>query len=307
VAASFGPKSNVAGLAAVSTTSAWVWGQSETNAKDFVDLVSGTKVTAAPGLNWLINSGGYVSSVGTSGPKNAWLVGLVRGPGGKGKAHPTAAHWNGTTWSRVSAAPDLVNFALVGATSSSTWVAVKQNVGAPVRMVRWTGKRWATSYAPPPYRRGADVATFAREVWTLSAVGKQAWLADTQSVDTGEGGNPIPWGSRSYYYNGRSWRSLALPSGISWVVSGTATATDGWLLIDTGTKYQETLLQARAGGGWCTDSLPKFQKSPCFESPSAIAAASDSYLVAVGGCAANGRAFVSNGRTWRALNSRPSA
>jgi hypothetical protein len=112
-------------------------------------------------------------------------------------------------------------------------------------MVRWTGSRWATSYAPPPYRHGATLANFARQVWTLSAVGKQAWLADTQQVQTGEGQAPIPWGSRSYYYNGRSWRRLALPSDISWIVSGTATTTDGWLLIDTGAKFQETLLHAR--------------------------------------------------------------
>jgi hypothetical protein len=203
VAASFGPDSMVAGVAAVSRTAAWVWGQTAPlndpdGVKEFVDLVSDGTVAAPPGLGWLTGVPGYVSDLAASGPDNAWLVGTVRHPDGR-DARPAAARWDGRSWRRVPAPPGITGVAPLSTSGpAGTWAAVSDNAGPPVRLVRWTGSGWVTSLAPPAAHRGSVVATQASPELAVAAAGRQAWLAYTETVPAGE--SPVAGCDRAFAF-----------------------------------------------------------------------------------------------------------
>jgi hypothetical protein len=204
-------------------------------------------------------------------PTDAWAVG-VNASGTSEVA--TALHWNGTAWTQVATPVSTVNQlsinAISGSSASDIWAA-GQTVTAGYHnrqftsvLMHYNGSAW-TQVAVPDNSGLLDVAALSpTDAWALAADGSvlnwngSAWTVKTQLAQ----GNTVlaalsatdVWvgGVVSLtHYNGSTWSSTPIPSGIS-TLTGAASLAPGhiWFTGDyvTSADVTEPAILSTSGG-----------------------------------------------------------
>jgi hypothetical protein len=139
-------------------------------------------VTASPSVAAITGS---LSGVAATSASNAWAVGTA------GSASLTL-HWNGHSWTRVSAPGQ--GLSDVAASSAGNAWAVGEAASKPL-ILHWNGHSWKRTSAPLPKR--ANLYSIA------TSSGSNAWAVGSYFVGTGSDR------TLTLHWNGHSWKRVA--------------------------------------------------------------------------------------------------
>ncbi len=303
-AVTFQPDIHLEGLSAVSGSSAWVWGfqqpgSSWTSERPYLALVSGGVVRQQQ-LTWLHDVYVYVGVMASDGSSDTFLVGGARKANGR-SAGLVVALWDGTSWHKIpdpSAAGLLTSLSTSG--PSDAWLPTLPD--GKVGLLHWNGTAWSMSYSAPAAVYRAN--TQPGGVVVASSAGHVEAVYNSVSNNDPENG-PGP-ASRPFlaYFDGNAWQTFRGPSGFSDFTDITMSGQDTWAIAQPSGQTAGTILYSRVPGRWCVQHLPKPHRRGCDPWPSAISAASPTYVVAVSNSTAVGCqfAYVFNGRDWRSVS-----
>ncbi len=143
---------------------------------------SARPVTASPSVAAMTGS---LSGVAATSASNAWAVGTV------GSASLTL-HWNGHSWTRVSAPGQ--GLSDVAASSASNAWAVGEAASKPL-ILHWNGHSWKRTSAPLP--KQANLYSIA------TSSGSNAWAVGSYLVGTGSNR------TLTLHWNGHGWKRVA--------------------------------------------------------------------------------------------------
>jgi hypothetical protein len=225
-----GTYSEIQGLAATSTTSAWAVGYSYASGitNGLIEHWNGTAWTQVPSPS--PTGGSYLTGVAAVSPTSAWAVGYSN-PSAPVKA--LIEHWDGTSWNQVpSPSPDDSALFAVAATSATDAWAVG-SAGGTALILHWDGTSWSQVPSPNPaggYLSGV-AATSATDAWAVGSAG----------------GNTL-----ILHWDGTSWSQVPSPNpagGVLTAVAATST-TNAWAVGHTGIKTGKTLILRWDGSGW---------------------------------------------------------
>ncbi len=121
---------------------------------------------ARPGVQPASSISGSLGSVAVTSASNAWAVGTA------GSNGALIMHWNGSSWSQVSAhAPSGSYLNSVAAASAASAWAVGETGASKSLILHWNGKNWARISPHLPsgsYLLGVDAAS-AHSVWIVGS------------------------------------------------------------------------------------------------------------------------------------------
>jgi hypothetical protein len=172
----------------------------------------------------------------TFSPTDAWAVGVGATSSGAGTV--TAVNWNGSSWTAaatpVSTGNNLTVNAISGSSASDIWVAGQtvtpgyHNRQFTSVLLHYNGSSWSQLTAPDNSGLLDVDAVSPTDAWAIAADGSVlTWNGMTWSVATtlAQGNTAIAALSPTdvwvagvvslTHYNGSSWTSAAIPSGIS--------------------------------------------------------------------------------------------
>jgi hypothetical protein len=301
-AVTFQPDIHLQGLSAVSGRSAWVWGYAQTGSsftslRPYVALVSGGVIRQEHAA---FLSDVYLGVMASHGIADTFLVGGARNASGR-QTGLVAARWDGTSWHKIpapSAAGLVASFSTSG--PSDAWLPTLPR--GKVGLLHWNGTAWSMSYTPPAavYRANTQPAGV---VVASSAGHVEAVYNSVSNNDNGPGRLSEPFLA---YFDGSAWQTFRGPSGFSDFTDITMSGQDTWAIGQPRGRTGGTILYSRVPGRWCVQQLPIRHPRGCDPWPSAISAASPTYVVAVSNSTGVGCqfAYVFNGRNWRSVNPR---
>ncbi len=306
-AATFAPDIHLAGVSAISASAAWVWGDEGRGDnwptfRPFLAEVSGGVVRQ---MRTALLSGVYVSSMATDGASGTWLAGGARDRHDRFRGE-VVARWDGSAWHQVPVPAGAgAVWSLSTSGPSDTWAAVSKRSLAETWLVHWDGAAWSRAYTPP-----ASLATDGRTPQGMSAASSagHAWAAYTEGgTNSGSNARNPPPRTISVYFDGDRWRTVPVPAaGQQGLAEITMAGGSAWAIV-TGLIHSPGIFYSYLGSGWCLQSLPHGPHPAC--APTAISAASPTYVVAVSGPdSGNCRrsyAFVFDGHRWRSAEPRP--
>jgi hypothetical protein len=293
--ATFRPWVELAGVSAMSQSSAWVWGTG------YLALVSGAAVRRLRSP-WL--KGLYIAAVASDGTADTWLVG--------GNATGLLAeHWDGRSWHRT-ALPAGASFIPFGATVTplstdgpmSAWLALDPNHGvAQQRVLHWNGVSWTWSYAPPARLYEESQNGSGPDQLSVAASAGRAWVVYTE--ERAPSGNPIagspneyPTAMLSVYFDGRRWTAVHVRGRVRILRNVAMSGANAWAIA----YFSPVLLCSHLGGPWQVMRLPPRDDPSCRVWLN-IAAMSPPYVIEAGirqstGCARS-YGFVYESGHWR--------
>jgi hypothetical protein len=210
-----------------------------------------------------------LAHVATFSAADAWAVGANTGAAG---GSPAATHWDGTAWTSV-ATPVLTNLnltmtAIAGSSGHDVWaVGTAQSSGYHHQVrhsvaMHYDGTGWTAATVPDTSGLVSLSVDSATDAWALGLDGSvlhfdgtswtvvthqsmgAATIAATSASDVWIGG---VWTGSSWavaHYNGSTWTTSAIPSGID-VFSGAAAVPGGRLWI-AGAYYPSNAVTAPA-------------------------------------------------------------
>jgi hypothetical protein len=305
--ATFGKDIHLDGVAALSASKAWVWGdqgrgEQWNTFRPYLALVSGGVVRH---VHTGLPAGVRAWTIGRSGDADAFLAGGISGQNGH-RPRNVMALWNGKSWSMVPASPHegvIRDLSMAG--PSDVWAVVTSGFQVNPWVVHWDGSSWSRAYTPP--RRLATKGRVPMAMSVASSPGR-AWVVYTEG-GTNSGSNehnPAP-NTISVYFDGGPWRMVPIPVRADAGLAGlTMAGGDAWAI----SAFQNIngVLYSHLGSNWCVQHLPHGRHLACI--PTSVSAASASYIVAV--TARSSRpcrrsyAYVYYRDRWRTANPTPS-
>jgi serine/threonine protein kinase len=230
-----GTYSEIQGLAATSTTSAWAVGYSYASGitNGLIEHWNGTAWTQVPSPS--PTGGSYLTGVAAVSPTSAWAVGYSN-PSAPVKA--LIEHWDGTSWNQVpSPSPDDSALFAVAATSATDAWAVG-SAGGTALILHWDGTSW--SQVPSPNPAGGVLTAVAATSTT------NAWAVGHTGIKTGK--------TLILRWDGSGWTRVPSPNSayVLWGVAATS-ATSAWAVGGTSNPNSpqvETLVVHWNGTTW---------------------------------------------------------
>jgi hypothetical protein len=297
MAVTFKPGIHLDGVSAASGRTAWVWGYDQagphvTSERPFLAQVTGNVVREA---HPTMLSGIYVRVLASAGAADTWIVG---GAKERSRSHGlVVARWDGTSWRSVPAPPGISQVTWLSTSGpSDTWIAAP--AGGKLWLLHWNGTAWSRSYTPPA---GAFRGHSFPSLLTVASAPGHAWAAYTDVTDT----DPTSGTPFSAYFNGSTWNPVPVPTAFSSLTDITITGTDAWATGDLAT-HTPRILHSRHGGAWCVQPLSLPRSKGCSPRPTAVSAASPTYVIAVSSLSSVGcrrsLAYVYDGHTWRSVS-----
>ena len=256
------PSPGVAGnvlpaVASVSANDVWAVGEATDTTGRQLTLTehwNGTawSVVASPNVGSANNTLLAVAAVSTT---DVWAVGRAEGPGGA-QAPPLIEHWNGTSWSIVTAPKHVGVLDGITAISTNDVWAVGQFSNASgvfqTLIEHWNGHTWRVVSSPNAsthnnFLNGVTAAS-ASDIW---AVGDFLPAAN------------VPEQTLTLHWNGHTWSVVSSPnvgSGFNVLFAAAAvSANDVWAVgefFSTSTTSVQTLIEQWNGSSWSVVSSP---------------------------------------------------
>ena len=203
----------------------------------------------------------YLSGIAVISPDDVWAVGATDQSGPPYES--LVEHWDGTSWSIVSAAsfPGLL-YSVVALGPSNIWAVGTRNFPGSALIEHWDGTSWSAQYLRTTASLRGVTASAANDVW---AVGYE-WGSTgiTAGIET----------TFTVHFNGRRWMQVPSPSPLtrfaqdqSWLTAVTSTgAKDVWAVgwfgdADRGINGQ-TLIEHFNGSHWTVVPSPNPTPQP---------------------------------------------
>ena len=180
----------------------------------------------------------YIYDVAAASPFDAWAVGET----GETGDLALILHWDGNTWRRSAAVPNVDLRAVAAVSPNDAWaVGQAADFSRPVTM-HWNGVRWRRVSSP----RDSGGNNFLNDVVALGA--NDVWAV----------GNVSDSRSLAEHWNGRAWRFVPTPRGAAsgllaidgrsshdlWTVGSGGVFPKGTVLRWTGTRWVAAALPA---------------------------------------------------------------
>jgi hypothetical protein len=254
-AAAFRPWVHLAGVSALSGSSAWVW------APDYLALVSGGIVRRlqAPWMKSL-----YIADVASDGTANTWVAGRTL-------AGTLVMHWDGRSWRRTalpagsSIGPPLHTSMSTDGPASAWMVVGTSGDLARQWVLHWNGRAWSRSYMPPKRLYGGRYNESGPDSLSVAGSGGKAWVVYTEErVPKGEiaiAGSPstVPTSMLSAYFDGSRWSSARVSAPVITVSEVAVSGSDAWAI-----GYQShAILCSHLGGPWQRLPVPRMPHRLC--------------------------------------------
>jgi hypothetical protein len=246
------------GVTALSSGDQWAVGSWEKypEAYSFHTLVEhwdgssgGWSVVPSPNSLALNN---YLNGVAAVGSNDAWAVGGTD----SGSSYRTLVeHWDGTSWSIVSAAsfPGVLH-AVAALGPDNVWAVGNENYPGRGLIEHWNGASWTATYLRFPAQLRGIAAVGPKAIW---AVG-QRYNRTNSFGDT----------TLAMFFNGSSWRQITTPNPLSrsdtdqnWLTAvSIVAAKDIWAVGRYGNHdlgpNDETLIEHWNGSRWSVVPSP---------------------------------------------------
>jgi hypothetical protein len=194
---------------------------------------------------------GLLTSVTTTGPRDAWAVGVLH-HGQTPVDQPFVIHWNGLGWHAVSLphAGGFVTQVVRASSPRNVWVFASYQRSAPYPpgVFRWDGSAWHSVPVPDPVGTGDPVVLSATDVWTAGGGN----CASTK-------GGLLNCKTSLWHWNGRTWRSFSVGTLVTGLV-GTSSG-DVWA-VGLNAMTQQGQVQGNVtayrwnGARWIPVSMP---------------------------------------------------
>jgi hypothetical protein len=206
------------GVSAASGTDAWAVGTVNRTAGSqpgpLIDHWNGTAWQPSAGPAYPASDLVSLDSVSAASATDAWAAGFTRA-GGNGPAFPATAHWNGTSWSTVPAAPCLtagvpVSSYLLGVTDvnpADAFAVGECTSHASGLIQHWNGSTWTQMALPDPNPAHPGMT---QSLSSLSADGaNDVWAVGLYTVLFAPTG--IRYEPYSLHWNGSTWAVVPMP------------------------------------------------------------------------------------------------
>ncbi len=250
----------LAGVAAVSSSSAWAVGSYGTSTR------SHTLIAHWNGTSWSqqaspnpagFSSGSQLSGVAATSSSDAWAVGASSHSFTNSRT--LIAHWDGTAWTQVpspnpggtGSSSQNVLYSVTATSSSNAWAVglYSTGTGPNALVLHWNGTAWTQQ--PSPIQ--AELHSVA------GAAPASAWAAGSM------GGGPV-FKTLIEHWNGTAWSQQASPNpagfafgsqldGVAATSSSSAWAV-GESVKDVGPSVSQTLIARWNGTAWAQVSSP---------------------------------------------------
>jgi hypothetical protein len=161
---------------------------------------------------------GLLTSVTTTGPRDAWAVGALY----HGQAlvdQPFVIHWNGLGWHAGSLphASGFVTQVVRASSPRNVWVfaSFQRSAPFPPGVFRWDGSAWHSVPVPDSVGTGDPVVLSATDVWTAGGGNCAVTRGGLLNCKT------LLW-----HWNGRTWRSFSVGTSVTGLAA--ASSRDVW-------------------------------------------------------------------------------
>lgn len=205
--------SELLGVVAISTTDAWAVGDFSTSAtvngnRSLIEHWNGASWSVVPSPNPSTEGDG-LTAITALGPHNVWAIGSFE-TNNQGANLPLILHWNGATWSMVTAGlPTGGNTFLQGITALSPtdiWAVGQAGFGSNIEL-HWNGSTWSVTSASFPTGgqeslRGVAAAG-SQDVWAVGSYAPTTF-AELQTLALhwdGTTWSQVPTANLDQYFN----------------------------------------------------------------------------------------------------------
>jgi len=216
-----------------------------------------------------------LSGVTTTGPRDAWALGV---PGGSGpRCGADVEHWNGRNWSRVPVPRGLIagrdaslTVPIPVAASSATDAWIFPNVLSSLPMspydyaLRWTGTAWRKSAFPAHLSVLLAAAFGPADVWAFGG------------IDDADG-TVVPYAAR---YSGHSWRKAVVP--VAPLGISARSAHDMWAIGPTPATASKPLAKQVLLAAHWTGRRWRSISVPAISAPAATSSLASGFVATVG-------------------------
>lgn len=301
-----GTYAQLVGVGADSSTDAWAVGHY---------FKTGTSISQSLILHWNGSAWKQVTSpnpgteandlnsVKVISPTNAWAVGSYQNQGNLSPTLTFIAHWNGTSWTKVTSPQPGTNNAVLNSVSAASatdaWAVgtfVTTSGLAVSLTLHWNGTTWTRATSPDPGSKG----NYLNGVTELSPT--DAWAVGSDIT-----GSNV-WQTLMLHWNGTSWAKVTAPSPAGTTafpeLNGVAadSATDAWAVgtywATGGTKLTTITLHYN-GTSWSQVASPS--NSSDNETLQSVAAVSRTSALTVGHGKTGSLILHWTGTTWTKL------
>jgi len=280
----------LAGVTAFSPSNVWAVGYTtnlSTVQGSLIEHYNGSSWSIVPSPNAVAGRANDLFSVAGTAPSDIWSVGFYQSS--RAHTHPLVEHYNGSSWSLVSAPQpaQMDGFADVApVTTTNVWAVGGGNTGTgitPPLVEHYDGSAWTvvpTSLTGPGWLNSI-AAISASNIWAVGNIPAAGALSHTGLV---------------MHYDGSGWTQVTVPAptaSADWQLTDvTATsASDVWA-VGYGTSSsgsRQAIVEHYNGTSWSVTNIPQLSSGDSF---GAVAAISPGNVWAIGTTSVNGQSAV---------------